>query len=102
MATPKAGIPKQSKLFYGADYNPAQWQHAPEILEHDIKLMKQAGVPSASVGIFSWTALEPEEGRTTFGWLDRVMDRFAQEGPNRHQPERTVRAEETRKLRKMP
>ena len=80
MITPKVGIPKQTKLFYGADYNPDQWQHSPEVLERDIELMKQAGVTSASVGIFGWTALEPEEGRYTFEWLDRVMDRFAEEG----------------------
>jgi beta-galactosidase len=80
MITPKLGISKQSKLFYGADYNPDQWQHTPEILERDIELMKQAGVTTASVGIFAWTALEPEEGRTSFEWLDRVMDRFSEEG----------------------
>ena len=80
MNIPNRSIPKQTQLFYGADYNPDQWQHAPEILERDIELMKQAGVTSASVGIFAWTALEPEEGRYTFEWLDRVMDRFAQEG----------------------
>ncbi len=80
MSILKGNIPKQTQLFYGADYNPDQWQHAPEILERDIELMKQAGVTSASVGIFAWTALEPEEGRYEFAWLDRVMDRFAQEG----------------------
>ena len=80
MSIPKGSIPKQTQLFYGADYNPDQWQHAPEILDRDIELMKQAGVTSASVGIFAWTALEPEEGRYEFAWLDRVMDRFAQEG----------------------
>ena len=80
MSIPKGTIPKQTQFFYGADYNPDQWQHTPEILERDIELMKQAGVTSASVGIFAWTALEPEEGRYEFVWLDRVMDRFAQEG----------------------
>ena len=80
MSIPKGTIPKQTQFFYGADYNPDQWQHAPEILERDIELMKQAGVTSASVGIFAWTALEPEEGRYEFAWLNRVMDRFAQEG----------------------
>lgn len=76
----KKGIPKQAGLFYGADYNPDQWQHAPEILERDIALMKEAGVTTASVGIFAWTALEPLEGQYQFEWLDRVMDRFAEEG----------------------
>ena len=74
------GIPKQTRFFYGADYNPDQWEHMPEVFERDIALMKQAGVTSASIGIFSWTSLEPEEGRYAFEWLDRVMDRFATEG----------------------
>lgn len=76
----KKGIPKQTHLFYGADYNPDQWQKYPDILERDIELMKELGATSASIGIFAWTSLEPEEGRFEFGWLDRVMDRFATEG----------------------
>ena len=76
----KKPIPKQGGLFYGADYNPDQWQHAPEILERDIELMKQAGVTSASIGIFAWTSLEPKEDHYEFAWLDAVMDRFAKEG----------------------
>lgn len=76
----KKEIPRQVGLFYGADYNPDQWQHAPEILERDIALMKEAGVTSASVGIFAWTSLEPKEGQYQFEWLDHVMDRFAEEG----------------------
>ncbi|MEC8650007.1 MAG: beta-galactosidase [Verrucomicrobiota bacterium] len=76
----KKPIPKQGGLFYGADYNPDQWQHAPEVLERDIELMKEAGVTSASIGIFAWTALEPKEGNYEFAWLDAVMDRFTKEG----------------------
>ena len=26
-----------------------------------------------SLGIFAWTALEPEEGRYTFNWLDEAI-----------------------------
>ena len=70
----------QTHFFYGADYNPDQWQNSPDIFERDIELMKEAGVTSASVGIFSWTSLEPEEGVYQFEWLDCVMDRFAEEG----------------------
>lgn len=67
-------------LMHGADYNPDQWQHAPEVLEEDIRLMKLAGCNVMSVGIFAWAALEPEEGRFTFEWLDRVLDSFAANG----------------------
>ena len=70
----------QTHFFYGADYNPDQWQNSPDIFERDIELMKEASVTSASVGIFSWTSLEPEEGVYQFEWLDCVMDRFAEEG----------------------
>jgi beta-galactosidase len=36
--------------------------------------MREAGVNLVSLGIFSWSRLEPEEGRYDFDWLDRVMD----------------------------
>lgn len=67
-------------IIHGADYNPDQWLKYPEILEEDMRLMKLAGMNSASVGIFAWKALEPEEGVYTFEWLDQVMDRLADHG----------------------
>ena len=42
--------------------------------------MKLAGCNLMSVGIFAWSALEPEEGRFDFGWLENVLDRFAENG----------------------
>jgi beta-galactosidase len=36
--------------------------------------MAEAGVNIVSLGIFSWSRLEPNEGRYDFAWLDRVMD----------------------------
>lgn len=75
--------PISSKLpvfMHGADYNPDQWLHDPQVLEDDIRLMKLAGCNVMAVGIFAWVALEPEEGVFTFEWLDRVLDRFAEEG----------------------
>lgn len=79
----KRYAPISSKLpvfMHGADYNPDQWLDSPEVLEEDIRLMKLAGCNVMAVGIFAWAALEPEEGRFEFGWLDRVLDRFAEEG----------------------
>ena len=32
---------------------------------------------TATVGVFSWARLEPEEGRYDFGWLDATLDRLA-------------------------
>jgi beta-galactosidase len=72
--------PKFPHMIHGGDYNPDQWLHRPDVLAEDMRLMTLAGVNSASVGIFAWATLEPEEGRFEFGWLDDVMDRLAEAG----------------------
>jgi beta-galactosidase len=72
--------PKIPRLLHGADYNPDQWQQYPDVLAEDIRLMKLAKCNVMSVGIFAWSALEPEEGAWTFEWLDRVLDTFAENG----------------------
>ncbi|MBN1451162.1 MAG: beta-galactosidase [Anaerolineales bacterium] len=65
-------------MLHGADYNPDQWP--PDIWLEDMRLMKLAHCNTMAVGIFAWTALEPEEGHFTFDWLDRVMDLLADNG----------------------
>ncbi|WP_018883453.1 beta-galactosidase [Paenibacillus massiliensis] len=67
-------------FMHGADYNPEQWLHDPRIFAEDIRLMKLANCNVMSVGIFAWSALEPEEGRFEFEWLDHVLDTFAENG----------------------
>jgi len=56
----------------GADYNPEQWPE--QVWADDVARMQEAGVTFATVGVFSWSLLEPAQGRYTFGWLDRVLD----------------------------
>ncbi|MDX2111342.1 MAG: beta-galactosidase [Verrucomicrobiota bacterium] len=73
-------IPEFHQILHGGDYNPDQWQKYPEILEADIRLMKLSGCNTFSMGIFAWSATEPEEGHFTLNWLDTIMDRFAKEG----------------------
>lgn len=65
---------------HGADYNPDQWRHIPGTLQEDMRLMKLAGCNLMSVGIFSWAALEPEEGSYDFGWLREVLDALHENG----------------------
>jgi beta-galactosidase len=52
--------PRLPRLWHGADYFPEQWQDRPEVLEEDLRLMKAAGCNVTSVGMFAWSALEPE------------------------------------------
>jgi beta-galactosidase len=61
-----------SAFVYGGDYNPEQWPES--VWAEDVRLMRQAHVNRVTVGVFSWSSLEPEEGRYDFGWLDRVLD----------------------------
>ena len=72
--------PRLPRLWHGADYFPEQWLDRPEVLEEDLRLMKAAGCNVTSVGMFAWSALEPEEERFTFEWLDRYLERIAAEG----------------------
>lgn len=67
-------------IIHGADYNPDQWLRTPEIIEEDMRLMNLAHMNSATVGIFAWTMLEPEEGVFNFEWLDGIMDKLAANG----------------------
>lgn len=73
-------FPKIPALLHGGDYNPDQWLDRPDILEEDIKMMKKAGVNTATVGVFSWSALEPQEGNFQFGWLHDIMDKLYENG----------------------
>ncbi len=73
-------FPKVPVLLHGGDYNPDQWLDRPDILKEDIRMMKKAGVNTATVGVFSWSALEPEEGEFHFDWLHKIMDELYANG----------------------
>jgi beta-galactosidase len=65
-------------LAFGGDYNPEQWDE--QVWKQDDELMRQARVNLATVGVFSWALLEPEEGRYDFAWLDAHIDRLHANG----------------------
>lgn len=71
-----AGIFSQLGFLHGGDYNGDQWLDRPDILDEDIRLMREAHVNCVSLGIFSWALLEPQEGVYDFAWLDALMDRL--------------------------
>lgn len=73
-------LPRFPHLLHGGDYNPDQWLDRPDILEEDIRLMKEAKINCVSVGIFAWARLEPEEGRYDFDWLETIIDNLYKNG----------------------
>jgi beta-galactosidase len=67
-----------SALWHGGDYNPEQWPR--ETWQEDFRLMKEAGVTVATVGVFSWVSLQPAEDTYTFEWLDEVINGLHENG----------------------
>ncbi|CAM5577846.1 Beta-galactosidase OS=Streptomyces tendae OX=1932 GN=GUR47_38010 PE=3 SV=1 [Streptomyces tendae] len=66
------------RILYGGDYNPEQWPE--ETWPEDVRLMRAAGVNTVTLGVFSWSRLEPRPGVHDFGWLDRLMDLLHESG----------------------
>ncbi len=70
--------PPVRPILFGGDYNPEQWDE--QVWGDDVRLMRQAGVNTVTLGVFSWSSLEPEEGRFEFGWLDRGIGLMNENG----------------------
>ena len=65
-------------IAFGGDYNPDQWPE--DMWDDDIQLMKQAGVNTVALAIFSWDRIQPEKHRWEFGWLDCIIDKLGKAG----------------------
>ncbi|HXR65010.1 MAG TPA: beta-galactosidase, partial [Ktedonobacteraceae bacterium] len=65
-------------IWHGGDYNPEQWPRA--IWDEDIQLMQECDYTIATLGVFSWVSLQPEETRFTFEWLDAILEKLAAAG----------------------
>ena len=57
---PHLGDATRGRILFGGDYNPEQWPE--ETWHEDVRLMKDAGVNSVTLGVFSWARIEPEPG----------------------------------------
>lgn len=71
---------KTKKLLHGGDYNPEQWLDCPDILEKDLDMLTEAGCNVVTLGVFSWSTLELEEGRFCFDWLENIINKLYERG----------------------
>lgn len=62
----------------GVDYYPEHWDSA--LWEADAILMKETGVSIIRMAEFSWSRLEPEEGKYDFKWLEEAIEIFFRYG----------------------
>lgn len=77
-------ISKFPFMFHGGDYNPDQWTHIPGTVDEDFRLFELANINELSVGIFAWSALEPEEDKFDFSYLDDIMERAEKNRQGNH------------------
>ncbi|WP_250031007.1 beta-galactosidase [Paractinoplanes maris] len=65
-------------IWFGGDWNPEQWPAS--VWATDVELMRRAHVNLVTVGVFSWSRLQPTPETFDFGWLDQVLDLLADNG----------------------
>ncbi|MBB3108476.1 beta-galactosidase [Paenibacillus phyllosphaerae] len=69
---------KLSKMLYGGDYNPEQWDES--VWPEDMRMIRLSGMDIATVNVFSWAMLQPDEVTYNFETLDKIMDMLHQNG----------------------
>ncbi|WHX47819.1 beta-galactosidase [Paenibacillus woosongensis] len=69
---------KLPKIWYGGDYNPEQW--GPEVWSEDDRMFKLAGIDVATINVFAWAVLQPDEETYDFSALDATIDRLYNNG----------------------
>ena len=65
------------KVLYGGDYSPVQWTH--EIWQDDMGLLKNANIDTATINVFSWAKLQPNEETYDFSELDAIVEMLTRE-----------------------
>ena len=68
------------RFIYGGDYNPEQWLDRPDIFKQDLLLMKKAHINTVTLGVFSWSTLEPIKDCFNFTWLIDIIDKLYDNG----------------------
>ncbi|SFD54011.1 beta-galactosidase [Paenibacillus catalpae] len=66
------------KLYHGAAWYPELWSE--NVLEEDIKQMKEAGINVARIGEFAWSSMEPHEGRIDLSFFVQIIERLYENG----------------------
>lgn len=68
------------QIMYGGDYNPNQWPR--EIWNEDMIFFKDASINTATINVFSWARLQPNEDTYDFSELDEIVNMLSKENFN--------------------
>jgi len=66
------------KIRFGVDYYPEHWPR--DRWQIDADMMHEMGLDVVRMAEFSWSLLEPEEGKFSFQWLDDAIDLLSKSG----------------------
>ncbi|OPG98144.1 beta-galactosidase [Chryseobacterium mucoviscidosis] len=69
---------KLPKMFYGGDYNPEQWDHETHL--EDLRMFQLAGIDIATINVFSWALIQPDEVTYNFEGLDQFINSLYENG----------------------
>ncbi len=64
-------------MYLGVDYYPEHWPK--EMVEEDIKGIKELGANIVRIGEFAWHLMEKEEGKFDFSFFDNVISKLKEE-----------------------
>ncbi|MCI3923985.1 beta-galactosidase [Paenibacillus sp. TRM 82003] len=68
----------KKKIYHGAAFYPELWSN--DVVEQDIKLMKEAGINVARIGEFAWFTMEPEEDKIDIGFFVDIINKLYANG----------------------
>ncbi|PQP80118.1 beta-galactosidase [Paenibacillus sp. PCH8] len=69
---------KLPKMFYGGDYNPEQWDHETHL--EDLRMFQLAGIDIATINVFSWALIQPDEVTYHLEELDQLINSLYESG----------------------
>ena len=69
-----------TKFPFGGDYNPEQWD--PETWPEDMKLLREAGVDTVTINVFSWALIQKDDDVYDFSILDSIVRTVTDAGMN--------------------
>ena len=64
---------RQGAPYVGVSY---YLEVAGDLLDGDVRHMRQLGVNMVRFGEFAWSRIEPREGQCDFGWMHQAVDKF--------------------------
>lgn len=65
-------------MFLGVDYYPEHWPL--EMMDDDIRRMKEMGVDTVRIGEFAWHMMESENGKFDFAFFESVIKKLKENG----------------------